>query len=76
MTFIKQQPNDTRAKRSFEPRFRHDGGAYPVDHRGTFTSNRTHEGIRATIMNRDFSRAHPCKLRLLFPLDISSLERP
>jgi hypothetical protein len=28
MTFIKQQPNDTRAKRSFEPRFRHDGGAY------------------------------------------------
>jgi hypothetical protein len=41
-------------------------GLIPVDHRGTFTSNRTHEGIRATMMDRDFSRAHLCKLRLPF----------
>jgi hypothetical protein len=33
-------------------------GHFPVDHRTTFTSNRTHEEIRATMMDRDYSRAH------------------
>jgi hypothetical protein len=28
MTIIEEQPNETRAKRSFEPRFRQNGGAY------------------------------------------------
>jgi len=41
-------------------------GLFPMDHRGNFTSNRTHEWIRATMMDRDYSRAHLCKLRLPF----------
>lgn len=48
-------------------------GLFPMDHRGTFTSNRTHEGIRAITMDRDYSSAHPCKLRLPFPWFSSGL---
>ena len=37
-----------------------------MDHRGTFTSNRTHEEIRATMMDRDYSRAHRTQASLAF----------
>ena len=72
MTIIEKLPDDTRAKRRIEPRFRRNGGAFPMDHRGTFTSNRTHEGIRAITMDRDYSRAHLTQAALAFSRAIST----
>ena len=64
MTFIAQQPDDTRAKRRFSAKM---AGLFPTENRDPFTSTRRTKAIQATRRNRDYSSAHPCKLRLLFP---------
>jgi hypothetical protein len=72
MKIIEERTQDTRAERRIRRPFRRGAGPFPVDHRRTFTSNRTHEEIRATMMDRDYSRAHLTQAALAFSRAISA----
>ena len=67
MTIIAEQAQDTRAKRRINPSPALLADPCPAESRKPFTSTRRTEEVRATRRNRDYSRAHPCKLRLPFP---------
>jgi hypothetical protein len=65
MTIIIMQAQNTPAKRRIDLHSALMSDPYPTEIRETFTSTRRTEEIKATQRNRDYSRAHRCKLRLL-----------
>lgn len=66
MTIITDRPQDTTAEQPVRPSFRLKGGPLPYGKPRSHHVDTKDQGDQIDTWNRDYSRAHPCKLRLPF----------